>query len=139
MNISYPADQVHNPAQILRKAGYQYFVDPVTKKESWIIRLTSGYYPRFHLYAEQSGSAISFNLHLDQKKPSYKGTRAHGGEYDGPAVEKEIKRIADWIAAETGVRNTSENDNNANQAPQTPKTLKTESNQKSDDLFGGIF
>ena len=107
MQIKYPADRLQNPLHILRKAGYQHFIDPVTKKESWIIRLTSGFYPRFHLYLSQKDGNFIFNLHLDQKKASYKGTSAHGGEYDGPTVEKEMNRIADWVAAETGLKKQS--------------------------------
>ena len=34
-----------------------------------------------------------FNLHLDQKKPTYEWHIAHSGEYDGELVEKEIERI----------------------------------------------
>lgn len=33
------------------------------------------------------------NLHLDQKKPSYAGTSAHAGEYEGPVVEREASRL----------------------------------------------
>ena len=35
----------------------------------------------------------SLNLHLDQKKPVYRGTVAHSGEYEGEIVAKEIARI----------------------------------------------
>ena len=34
-----------------------------------------------------------FNLHLDQKKPIYKGAPAHAGEYEGEIIEKEAERI----------------------------------------------
>ena len=34
-----------------------------------------------------------FNLHLDQKKPTYEGHVAHSGEYDGELVEEEAERI----------------------------------------------
>ena len=50
-------------------------------------------YPRFHLYIKQSGLDFSFNLHLDQKKPSYEGAKGHSGDYDGPVVEGEAERI----------------------------------------------
>ena len=40
---------------------------------------------------------MEIDLHLDQKKPQYKGARAHNGEYDGPVVEREIARIAGWV------------------------------------------
>ena len=59
-------------------------------------RLLSGRpYPKFHLYCTLSADAKSatVNLHLDQKKPSYKGTHAHAAEHDGPVVETEAARI----------------------------------------------
>jgi len=34
-----------------------------------------------------------FNLHLDQKQPSYAGAHAHNAEYEGEIVEREIERL----------------------------------------------
>ena len=50
-------------------------------------------YPRFHLFLEKKADDLVFNLHLDQKRPSYKGSPAHAGEYDGEVVENEAERI----------------------------------------------
>ena len=50
-------------------------------------------YPRFHLYIKIEGNNFVFNLHLDQKKPIYKGITAHSGEYDSEIVAKEAERI----------------------------------------------
>ena len=52
-------------------------------------------YPRFHIYArtDEISRETIFNLHLDQKKPSYSGSAAHGGEYEGATVEREAERI----------------------------------------------
>lgn len=51
-------------------------------------------YPRFHLYIKNHGeNAFLFSLHLDQKKPSYAGSTAHSGEYQGELVEAEAERI----------------------------------------------
>ena len=50
-------------------------------------------YPRFHLFIKQEKDKIIFNLHLDQKKPSYSGSTAHSGEYEGKVVEEEAERI----------------------------------------------
>lgn len=99
MQLQYKRSDIPNPIQVLRKSGYSQFIDPNTKKESFIIRLTPDFYPRFHLYLEGDDEIVSFNLHLDQKKPSYKGTNMHGGEYDGPRVEKEMDRIRRWAKA----------------------------------------
>lgn len=54
-------------------------------------------YPRFHIYAKEEGDKFIFNLHLDQKKPSYKGSTAHSGEYEGELVEEEAGRIKQAI------------------------------------------
>lgn len=53
---------------------------------------TSGY-PRFHLYIKEGENEFIFNLHLDQKKPSYQGAAAHNAEYDGKIIEEEAERI----------------------------------------------
>ena len=52
-------------------------------------------YPKFHIYLnmEKFPRETSLNLHLDQKKPVYRGTAAHSGEYDGELVEKEAERL----------------------------------------------
>ena len=50
-------------------------------------------FPRFHVYIKEHGEEIVFDLHLDQKRPSYEGAAMHAGEYDGGAVEMEAARI----------------------------------------------
>jgi len=50
-------------------------------------------FPRFHIYLKEENRKLIFNLHLDQKKPIYKGVSAHAGEYDGKIVENEAERI----------------------------------------------
>ena len=101
MKKAYPQELVPNPLSVLRRAGYSPFRDPQTGDESFIIRLTPEFYPRFHLYVEHSGSNVSFNLHLDQKKPSYGEGHAHSGEYEGATIEKEMARIDSWVRAST--------------------------------------
>ncbi len=54
-------------------------------------------YPRFHLYLTIEGDEFIFNLHLDQKKPSYSGTSAHSGEYESEAVKNEAERIKKFL------------------------------------------
>lgn len=99
MKIELPGDGSVNALYVLRKAGYAYFVDPVTREASYVLRLTGGYYPRFHLYLKETPGKVTLDLHLDQKKPSYGDNNAHNGEYDGPVVEKECVRIKSWINA----------------------------------------
>jgi len=50
-------------------------------------------YPRFHVFIKEDKNELIFNLHLDQKKPSYSGSSAHSGEYEGKVVEEETERI----------------------------------------------
>jgi hypothetical protein len=71
--------------------GYEY---------SLVRKLSVNNYPRFHIYLKQRGSHFDFSLHLDQKQPSYKGSNAHSGEYDGPVVEEESERIKELLAAD---------------------------------------
>lgn len=78
---------------LMRMIGYQpaYFQE---KGEFSIIRkISGGEYPRFHLYIKEENGGFSFNLHLDQKKPSYEGSRGHSGEYEGEIIELEVERI----------------------------------------------
>ncbi len=77
---------------LIRELGYVF--QGTEGEEFNCIRSISGRdYPRFHLFIKQNNSGLDFNLHLDQKKPSYKGTSAHSGEYDGKLVEDEKERI----------------------------------------------
>lgn len=55
-------------------------------------------YPRFHLYVRSRHGELIFNLHLDQKQPSYEGSTAHSGEYDGELVLREAARIKNILA-----------------------------------------
>jgi len=81
------------PEMFLREAGYMFLEDRKTGNESFVRPLNRGYYPRFHLYIDQSNGRVIFNLHLDQKQASYSGAHAHNGEYDGETVQEEINRI----------------------------------------------
>ena len=60
--------------------------------------IRGGRYPRFHIYCSVSDEKAILNLHLDQKQPSYAGSSAHSGEYDGPLVEAETGRIKDLLS-----------------------------------------
>lgn len=78
---------------LARKLGYQIItIDP--SAESKLVRpLSSKGYPRFHLYFRIEGKNLVFSLHLDQKRPSYRGQTAHSGEYDDELVVGEKERI----------------------------------------------
>ena len=81
------------PEQFLRRAGYGYFRDRRSGKESFSRRLGQGIFPKLHMYVMEQGDKIVFDLHLDQKQPSYQGTRMHNAEHGGEVVENEIERL----------------------------------------------
>lgn len=99
MDILLPQNLKSAPKAYLLRAGYHEFSDPNTGHISYIRRLGREFYPRLHVYLEERGTGVALSLHLDQKKPSYGGgTHAHGGEYDGPLIERELGRLKDFMA-----------------------------------------
>ncbi len=76
----------------MRKAGY-FFLEKNEAKSEFVFVRPPRDYPRFHLFLKVEDEKLIFNLHLDQKRPIYKGTPAHSGEYEGETVEKEAGRI----------------------------------------------
>ena len=83
-----------NLASALRRCGYHFERQHKDSGEVSAVRgLALGGFPRFHAYAKLDGQNMKINLHLDQKRPSYTGTRAHGGEHEGEIVEEEARRI----------------------------------------------
>ena len=85
------------PEQWLRKAGYAYIRDRRSGQDSFVHRLGSNFYPRFHMYFNESGGQIIFNLHLDQKQASYAGASKHNAEYEGELVGAEIARLKNLL------------------------------------------
>lgn len=83
----------YQPDVVLRRAGYTPFRDPRSGDDSYVRRLGTHFYPRFHLYVDEEAGGLKLNLHLDQKQASYQGYRKHSGEYDGPTVEAEAERL----------------------------------------------
>lgn len=81
-------------AQALRKIGYALKRAAENAGEVSAVRaMERGGFPRFHIYAKMEGNRLYLNLHLDQKRPSYKGARSHSGEHESPAVKQEANRI----------------------------------------------
>lgn len=117
MKLTVPREVAPNPLYILRRAGYASFVDPNTKEESFVLRLGTGYYPRFHIYVEATAKDVTFNLHLDQKQPSYGSGPSHNGEYEGPTVERELKRLETWVRA----ARPKDDEDDAEETPQKQK------------------
>ena len=80
----------------MRQAGY--YLEKEENGELAFLRpvgFSGSGYPRFHIYLKFNNVSreTSINLHLDQKKPVYKGVSAHAGEYRGAVVQKEVERI----------------------------------------------
>ncbi len=86
------------PRVLMQSIGYFEFHDPNTGEMSYVRRLATNFYPRFHVYIELTPDHLRLNLHLDQKKPSYAGFTKHNGEYDGPTIDKEADRIYGLLA-----------------------------------------
>ncbi len=85
-----------NITTLIRKIGYRYLGKNEETKEVNLVRpLEAGGYPRFHIFLkiDEKNQLFFFNLHLDQRRPVYKGTRAHAADYRGEVVVKEAARI----------------------------------------------
>lgn len=89
-----------NPAVFMRSCGYA-FDRSENNELSFAKRVSNGDFPRYHTYIYLDQDALVINLHVDQKKPSYTGSHAHAGEYDGPLVEKEIERLRSIFLSST--------------------------------------
>lgn len=87
-----------NLYNLMREIGYYFQGEDKEKKEFIFARPAKGY-PRFHLYLKLEGGNLIFDLHLDQKRPIYKGVPAHSAEYEGEIVEKEAGRIKKTISS----------------------------------------
>ena len=90
-NLNYSGENI---TTLMRRIGY-FFLKEGEGELSFVRPFQRASYPRFHVYLEikKEMNAITFGLHLDQKRPSYMGTHAHSGEYDGKLVEQETERI----------------------------------------------
>ena len=87
------ADRVWN---VMRGAGYgQQKADG--SEIAFTRRLTGTPFPRLHAYVEERGGGARVSLHIDQRQPSYEGSKAHGGEYAGPLLEREMDRLATFF------------------------------------------
>lgn len=94
MKILLPQGVSMNVRNFLRRQGYSCIMNSYNDRISFIKRLTTSNYPRFHIYVEKDISGNNYiNLHLDQKKPSYAAGHAHMGEYDSEIVNLEAKKI----------------------------------------------
>jgi hypothetical protein len=86
-------------ASVARALGYVIIDTKPNGEHNLVRKLLGTTYPRFHIYLKVMGERYIFNLHLDQKKPSYEGSHAHSGEYEGPIVMDEADRVKEIIAS----------------------------------------
>lgn len=99
MKLVFRENFSYDGRTLVRRCGYGEIYDRQTDQISYVRRLRSEHYPRFHLYInKEETEELVLNLHLDAKKPSYSGQTAHSGEYDGEVVEREAERIKEILA-----------------------------------------
>ncbi len=95
--MTFKLNNLHyNLPGLVRRLGYKP-MGYTPQNELNCVRPLGGNYPRFHIYAKEETRVIVFNIHLDQKKPSYEGTPAHGGDYESDTVRQEVERIKEII------------------------------------------
>lgn len=90
-----------NIVNLMRTAGYRFLSQDAKNEQLNFVRSIAGnFYPRFHVYLQENKATKEafLNLHLDHKKPSYKGATAHSGEYEGGLLEKEAERIKQFFS-----------------------------------------
>ncbi len=89
----------------LRRCGYGFERRHDSGELSASRKVGGGEFPRYHIYAKfldastpGAERSLQITLHIDQKAPSYGGSRAHSGEYEGPLLDEEAKRVQDVLA-----------------------------------------
>lgn len=99
MKFFIDKNRLEDPEKFIRRCSYGKLFNRRTNQVSYVRRLRGAMYPRLHLYIDDRGDKWQFNLHLDQRPTVYKGfATAHSGDYDGPVVEGEARRIQSFLA-----------------------------------------
>lgn len=96
MKQFFPGPLSDNARGVIRRLGYGEHRGHEGQL-SYTLRVTGDLFPRYHAYIEDRERGLQVNLHVDQKAASYEGTSAHAGEYEGPLVEREMQRIAQFV------------------------------------------
>ena len=91
-----PGHLPDNARNLLRRLGYGEHIGH-GGQTSFSKRLSGADFPRFHVYVEENAQGLQINLHLDQKPVNLGGGSAHGGEYEGTLVEREMNAIISGI------------------------------------------
>jgi len=108
-----------SPRNLIRRAGYAEHYDVRSQETSYYRRLDRNIFPKFHVYLNEQAGGVEVSLHIDQKQPSYGVGHMHSGDYEGPRVEEEIKRIR--------------------QAFENPPATEQEEDSKKKGFFGKLF
>lgn len=91
MKVKFKETPNEPPHVFMRSAGYARHENRAGEV-SWVRRISGMDFPRYHVYV-QEGEPVIFSIHIDQKAPTYDGFSAHNGEYDGPLIDAEVRRI----------------------------------------------
>ncbi|MBI2989656.1 MAG: hypothetical protein HYY51_00500 [Candidatus Magasanikbacteria bacterium] len=92
MKLHFTGQYRLNIPMLFKTCGYHQTKN-IKSELSYVRALSASGYPRFHCYTAPAEKGFAANLHLDQKKPSYGEHTAHSGEYEGPVLEAEARRI----------------------------------------------
>ena len=92
MDIKFTEKFNENSETLLRRSGYAKQIDKRMGKISYFRSMTTQHFPKFHIYVENE-RPLYLTIHLDQKPHTYEGQRAHGGEYDGDLINREVARV----------------------------------------------
>jgi hypothetical protein len=93
MKIKVENKLSQNIYALLRRLGYLPIKDRLSGKSSFVRKIASSHYPRFHLYISEESDSVIFDLHLDQSPSRYQGQTAHNADYDSQQVRDELGRI----------------------------------------------
>ena len=72
-----------------QRAGYH----KVGTDTGYVRALTSGGFPRWHCYVEETGTTTTLKLHYDEKRETYGDDTAHHGVYEDPTLKAELDRL----------------------------------------------
>jgi hypothetical protein len=92
MRLQIKKSSTANIIDLIRRCGYSYR-GRQGEEIIFVRRAGLSEYPRFHIYLKEESDGFILNLHLDQKRASYAGSRAHSGEHEGELIEKEAERV----------------------------------------------
>lgn len=137
MKLNINKNNLNMDPEVFMRRHFSYIMinNRHTGKDSFVRTLTRNRYPRLHMYIKPVGDNLIFDLHLDQKEPSYGGQHAHNAEYDSPIVEAEIARLRQAL----GLGTNGEVSSTATEAKSNSKTTVAEQKKASDQIGSGQY